>query len=127
MAAITFCPAVFSQDAAVSGAASSQHTLVRAGLQGIDSIPIQGVNTAATVRGCNLANMEALINIVTNGSELLGIVWGAYLLLQLIRPMTAAQRCKKFAFALIPIAGGVALPYVVNYLVATARDLNLFS
>ena len=44
--------------------------------QGADATVIQGVNTAGTVRVNNLANLEALLNIIANGMEILGIAWG---------------------------------------------------
>ena len=37
---------------------------------------VKGVNTAGTVRVNNLANLEALLNIMANGIEVLGICWG---------------------------------------------------
>ncbi|MBX9687924.1 MAG: hypothetical protein K2X27_14555, partial [Candidatus Obscuribacterales bacterium] len=46
------------------------------GPQGSDATVIQGVNTAGTVRVNNLANLEALLNIIANGMEILGIAWG---------------------------------------------------
>src|SRR5215213_3717282 len=39
------------------------------GPQGGDATVIQGVNTAGTVRVNNLANLEALLNIIANGME----------------------------------------------------------
>src|SRR5262249_18507948 len=41
-----------------------------------DATVVQGVNTAGTVRVNNLANLEALLNIIANGMEILGIAWG---------------------------------------------------
>ncbi len=52
--------------------------------QGIEATVVQGVNTAGTVRVNNLANIEALLNIIANGMEILGIAWGGPR--QLIRP-----------------------------------------
>ena len=46
------------------------------GPQGTDATVITGVNTAGTVRVNNLANLEALLNIIANGMEILGIAWG---------------------------------------------------
>src|SRR5262249_4564287 len=46
------------------------------GPQGSDATYITGVNTAGTVRVNNLANLEALLNIIANGMEILGIAWG---------------------------------------------------
>lgn len=44
--------------------------------QGSEATAVQGVNTAGTVRVNNLANLEALLNIIANGMEILGIAWG---------------------------------------------------
>ncbi|MFN8551202.1 MAG: hypothetical protein U0103_06920 [Candidatus Obscuribacterales bacterium] len=49
---------------------------VRIGPQGTDATFVTGVNTAGTVRVNNLANLEALLNIIANGMEILGIAWG---------------------------------------------------
>lgn len=45
------------------------------GPQGADATVIMGVNTAGTIRVNNLANLEALLNIIANGMEILGIAW----------------------------------------------------
>ena len=46
------------------------------GPQAGDATVVSGVNTAGTVRVNNLANLEALLNIIANGMEILGIAWG---------------------------------------------------
>ena len=38
--------------------------------QGAEATVVQGVNTAGTVRVNNLANLEALLNIIANGMEI---------------------------------------------------------
>ncbi|MEZ4543846.1 MAG: hypothetical protein R3C24_08075 [Cyanobacteriota/Melainabacteria group bacterium] len=45
------------------------------GPQGDDATAIMGVNTTGTVRVSNLANLEALLSIIANGSQILG-TWG---------------------------------------------------
>ncbi len=45
------------------------------GPQGADATYVTGLNTAGTVRVNNLANLEALLNIIANGMEILGIAW----------------------------------------------------
>jgi hypothetical protein len=45
-------------------------------LKVLEATVVQGVNTAGTVRVNNLANLEALLNIIANGMEILGIAWG---------------------------------------------------
>ncbi|CAM6002446.1 unnamed protein product [Sphagnum balticum] len=122
-----FCPAVFSQDAALNTVAPAQRSIARTLVnQAADASVIQGVNPAEYVKTCNLANPEALLNIIANASEVTGIVWGFFLLLKLLKPMTAAERRKKFAIALLPIAGGLAMPSIINLAISVGRDANLF-
>lgn len=94
-----------------------------------DSSVIQGVNTAGTVRVCNLANMEALLNIIANGAEIIGISVGCFFIIKLI--VKPAERrlhlLKNAGLASAFITAGLAFPPAVNWFVATARDLNLFS
>ena len=46
------------------------------GPQGADATIIDGVNTCGTVRVNNLANLEALLNFMANGTEIFCIAWG---------------------------------------------------
>jgi hypothetical protein len=106
------------------------------------SAPVQNVNTAATVRVNNLANMEAMLSIIANVGEVVGVLWGSYLI------VTAAQRAKpsdsdlkgedsdagtkksvqltkRVFHGLTMLALGLMLPGVINWLVASARDASL--
>ncbi|HEY9733797.1 MAG TPA: hypothetical protein V6C89_17935, partial [Drouetiella sp.] len=71
-----------SQAAMGAGANSAQAPALQGatngtiGPQGQDATFVTGVNTAGTVRVNNLANLEALLNIIANGMEILGIAWG---------------------------------------------------
>jgi hypothetical protein len=99
------------------------------GPSAMDATIIQGVNTAGTVRVNNLANLEALLNIVTNGMEILGIAWGGPTMVMGFMHMAAGSHdaMKKVLFGSAGVTGGLATPGVINWLVASCRDANLFS
>lgn len=99
------------------------------GPQGSDATYVTGVNTAGTVRVNNLANLEALLNIVANGMEILAIAWGGPTMIFGFMKMAAGTQdaVKKVAFGMAGVAGGLATPGMINWLVASARDANLFS
>lgn len=92
-----------------------------------DATVIEGVNTAGTVRVNMLANLEALLNIGANGAQIIGILWGCALLFACIRKIRGVQLAKSLAIATLPIIAGLASPHVLNFVVVTCRDANLFS
>ena len=97
--------------------------------QGGDATVIQGVNTAGTVRVNNLANLEALLNIIANGMEILGIAWGGPTMIMGFMHMAAGSHdaMKKVLFGAAGVTGGLATPGCINWLVASARDAALFN
>jgi len=99
------------------------------GPQAGDATVVQGVNTAGTVRVNNLANLEALLNIIANGMEILGIAWGGPTMIMGFMHMAAGTQdaMKKVLFGAAGVTGGLATPGMINWLVASARDANLFS
>lgn len=99
------------------------------GPQGYDATYITGVNTAGTVRVNNLANLEALLNIIANGMEILGIAWGGPTMILGFMHMAAGSQdaMKKVLFGMAGVTGGLATPGCINWLVASSRDANLFS
>lgn len=99
------------------------------GPQGADATFITGVNTAGTVRVNNLANLEALLNVIANGMEILGIAWGGPTIVFGFMSMAAGTQdaMKRVMFGCSGVVGGLATPGVINWLVASARDANLFS
>ncbi len=99
------------------------------GPQGQDATYVTGVNTAGTVRVNNLANLEALLNIIANGLEILGIAWGGPTMIFGFMHMAAGTQdaMKKVLFGAAGVTGGLATPGCINWLVASARDANLFS
>jgi hypothetical protein len=104
-------------------------TLGTIGPQGGDATYITGINTAGTVRVNNLANLEALLNIIANGMEILGIAWGGPTMIMGFMHMAAGTQdaMKKVLFGCAGVTGGLATPGCINWLVASARDANLFS
>jgi hypothetical protein len=99
------------------------------GPQGQDATVISGVNTAGTVRVNNLANLEALLNIIANGMEILGIAWGGPTMIMGFMHMAAGTQdaMKRVLWGAAGVTGGLATPGCINWLVASARDANLFS
>lgn len=99
------------------------------GPQGGDATYVTGVNTAGTVRVNNLANLEALLNIIANGLEILGIAWGGPTMIMGFMHMAAGTQdaMKRVLFGAAGVTGGLATPGCINWLVASARDANLFS
>jgi len=97
--------------------------------QGADATVVQGVNTAGTVRVNNLANLEALLNIIANGMEILGIAWGGPTMIMGFMHMAAGSQdaMKKVMFGAAGVTGGLATPGAINWLVASARDAALFN
>lgn len=102
-----------------------------------DGTMIMGVNTAGTVRVNNLANLEALLNIICNMIQLAGMMFGSIIILHglLIRStvnnllginarFTPGMR---LAIGAAIVIAGLMTPGLVNWFVASARDANLFS
>ena len=99
------------------------------GPQAMDATVVQGVNTAGTVRVNNLANLEALLNIIANGMEILGIAWGGPTMIMGFMHMAAGTQdaMKRVLFGAAGVTGGLATPGCINWLVASARDAALFN
>ncbi|MBX9766434.1 MAG: hypothetical protein K2X47_04105 [Bdellovibrionales bacterium] len=97
--------------------------------QGSEATVVQGVNTAGTVRVNNLANLEALLNIIANGMEILGIAWGGPTMIMGFMHLAAGTNDakKKVLYGACGVTGGLATPGLINWLVASARDAALFN
>ncbi len=129
-AALSRTGAQTGQQAANAAAPSLQGaTNGTIGPQGSDATFVTGVNTAGTVRVNNLANLEALLNIIANGMEILGIAWGGPTMIMGFMHMAAGTQdaMKRVLFGAAGVTGGLATPGCINWLVASARDANLFS
>src|SRR4029453_6105515 len=102
-----------------------------------DATVVMGVNTAGTVRVNNLANLEALLNIIANMLEVGAILAGGILLLHgLFNRITVAQLmgmqvnltpALRIAIGTGLVMFGLSAPGFINWFVASARDANLFS
>jgi len=92
-----------------------------------DATVIQGVNTAGTVRVNMLANLEALLNIGANGTEIIGVVWGCSLLVLAFIKVHKVKRVKTIIFAVALITVGISTPSIFNYFIDCARCTSLFS
>lgn len=97
--------------------------------QGADATYVTGVNTAGTVRVNNLANLEALLNVIANGMEILGIAWGGPTMIFGFMNMAGgtSDAKKRVLMGCAGVTGGLATPGLINWLTASARDANLFS
>lgn len=103
--------------------------------QGGDAIVVEGVNTAGTVRVNNLANLEAVLNIIANGAELMGLIAGAMMIINGFTSKAVVKLGETIAFGpkvriaagAAVIAMGLAVPGMINWLVSSARDANLFT
>ncbi len=86
---------------------------------------IGGVNTAGSVRINMLANLEALINIGANGTEIVGVCWGIALIV--LAFFKGKNKTQGALFGLIPLVLGALSPSAINFAIAAARDANFFS
>lgn len=102
-----------------------------------DGTVIMGVNTAGTVRVNNLANLEALLNIICNLIELAGLMFGSVIILHglvirstvnnLLGVRARFTQGMRIAIGAAIVVAGVTTPGLVNWFIASARDCNLFS
>jgi len=104
--------------------------------QGYEATVVRGVNTAGTIRVNNLANLEALVNFLANLIEVImviggtvGIVKGTLLKegsVDVLRIMHLG-RTGLILGGITCIIVGLAVPGVMNFFVASARDAALFN
>lgn len=97
---------------------------------------VMGVNTAGTVRVNNLANLEAFLNIFANLVELLGLAVGGAFLISAFTPVkqgssifawSKMSQPVRIAWGAVFVAAALMTPWFINYMVASARDANVFS
>jgi Ca-activated chloride channel family protein len=94
------------------------------GPQGDGAIIVNGVNTAGTVRVNNLAEAEAMANIIANAIEILGLGWGSITVLVTVMQGRSAfyEKRGKLIAAVIAIFIGVATPSFVNMLIRLMQE-----
>ncbi len=104
--------------------------------QGTDSNAFQGVVTAGTVRVNNLANLEALLNIIANLIQMTMLIGGVVSMIKgaIIKGSSVKlfgilelSRTGLIIGGVICIFVGLAVPGVMNFFVASARDAALFN
>lgn len=107
------------------------------GAQGGDASAIMGVNTAGTTRVNNLANLEALLNIIANLVEMGCLVIGGAITIHGLFVKGTVKRFlgmkarltpfNRLALGIFIALLGLMTPGLINWFVASARDANLFS
>ncbi len=97
--------------------------------QAVNSVQlVTGVDTSGTVRVNSLANMEALLNIVANTATIAGLIWGGWLFCGAFREFhEKGIKFRALAAGIAIILIGLGVPGWINWLVASARDANLYS
>jgi hypothetical protein len=97
--------------------------------QGVELTEVIGMDAVGEVRVNNLANLEAFLTRVGDGMQIHGIAWGGPIMIRGFMHMAAGRRNarKRFLFGAAGAIGGLAAPGCINWLVASARDANLFS
>lgn len=93
------------------------------GPQGEGATYVTGVNTAGTVRVNNLANAEALLNILSAGFEIFSIALGSVMVICALK----RRKIGKIAWGIGWILLGLATPGFFNWAFASARDAIVFS
>lgn len=88
---------------------------------------------SATIRVNNLANLEALLNIIANGIEILCIAIGAPTLIAvpvgiflLFKPKMRIYGIICIVSPIVIIVVGLAAPGIINWIVASMRDSGAF-
>ncbi|HEY9776840.1 MAG TPA: hypothetical protein V6C81_23960 [Planktothrix sp.] len=106
------------------------------GPQGADATYVTGVNTSGAVRVNNLENLECLLQMVANAVQVGSFILAALLLVSVcvnrgyvMVPIVNAglRRADRIALMCIIFAVGWVTPGMINWMVAAARDANLFN
>lgn len=90
---------------------------------------VTGLNTAGTVRVNNLSNLEALLNVMANGSLILGLAWAGPVLMMRFWSLSSGEdqaAVGKVKMAIACVLATMATPAVINWLVASGRDAFVF-
>lgn len=104
--------------------------------QDMDGTVVYGVNTAGTVRVNNLANLEALLDLIANCTEAIMVITGTVSLIRgIVLKVSSIKLLQKLEISrtslilggILCIIVGLAIPGVLNFLVASARDAALFN
>ena len=75
----------------------------------------------------NLANLEAVLTFLSNALMLIGTAWGSVTLLKGVFGKSNANNAKNLLYGSTAVLVGLMSPATISFLVAAARDANLFS
>ncbi len=90
---------------------------------------VKSVNVANTVRVNSFACIEAVFNIVANGTQIIGVLIGVVILV-IARNCIKAGTKKQLLFTILApviILLALGVPNFVNSIVTAARDADIFS
>lgn len=93
------------------------------------TVEVPGVKTSGTVRQQGLQNAECLLNVVANGIIVLGIAWAGPSLMVAFFRLGASDNgaLKGVMHVILALLGLIAMPAVINWLVASGRDAGIFT
>lgn len=95
------------------------------GPQGQDATVIMGVNSAATVRVNQMANIESILNIIANALEILGLCWGVpNIILGVMRFGMVRDAAVRIGVGIGSVTFGLATPGLVSWICGIVRDSN---
>ncbi len=95
-------------------------TMGTIGPQGEDATVVVGVNTAGIARVNMLSNLEALLNIVANGVEMITVLWGSLLMIGVLHYMFR----ERYGFKRCLMSAGVSLSFLLSGLGIVTNLLN---
>lgn len=128
--AIVFNEEMFQSPAGNTGVASQMTNVTPSAMveDKTASTSVPGVNTSGTVRVEGLQNAECLFNVLANGFIALGIAWAGPSLMTAFMRVGASEQgaLKHVIHVLLGMVGLVAMPAVINWLVASGRDAGIF-
>jgi hypothetical protein len=82
---------------------------------------------SGTVRSMVLSPIETAVNIGCNAGEIISIIWGSTLLFSGFRRFGKKGSEQTLLLGALAIVLGICTPGCINWLVASARDMNLLS
>lgn len=90
---------------------------------------MDNTTNTAVVRTMNLANLEALLNIIANFAELAGLTCAAFLMITACKLWIPNRKLAvlQLKLAVLFTVSGLSCPGAINNVVASLRDANLIS
>lgn len=91
-------------------------------------VSFEQMNESPTVRiGCGPADAGlAIVNLASNGAEIVGLCWGGILLITAVRLLIKGSGLawKKFALSLVVVAGALSTPGLINFGISALQDFD---